>query len=344
MIDRLVLKNFRSYTDTTFDFSKKTNIIIGNNGVGKTNIIEAIHTLSTGTSFRVSDKDIIQYDKNQTKISGLIDGKKRDISIYQNKSKEITIQNSKYKRMNFNQTIPIVLFEPNFMQIISRGPDKRREYFDNLLSKIHQNYQPLLNKYKRIITQRNNLLKNSHFSQDEMFIWNIKTSEVGGQLADYRSNLVEEINKELSSIYTNLSDEKSKVNITYSTKNNIPNYSDSLLKSLEKDIHIDKITGFTSSGPHRDDYIFSLNNKDASISASRGENRTILLALKILETKLIEKAREISPILLLDDVFSELDIDRQTKLVDYLYQNQVIITTTTITPLMKGVDGKIIEL
>lgn len=344
MIDRIVLKNFRSYENAVFDFSKKTNIIIGKNGVGKTNILEAIYILSTSTSFRVSDKDTISYDKNQTKISGIIDGKKRDISLYKNKSKEITIQNTKYKRMSFNKTIPVVLFEPNFMQIVSRGPDKRREYFDNLLSKIHPNYQTLLNKYKRIISQRNNLLKKTHFSQDEMFIWNIKTSEIGGQLADYRSLLIDDINKQISSIYSNLSDKKSTINVFYSTKNNIKNYSDSLLKNLENSIHIDTITGFTSSGPHRDDFVFSLNNKDANISASRGENRTILLALKILETKLIETAREVPPILLLDDVFSELDIDRQTKLVDYLYENQVIITTTTITPLMKGVDGRIIEL
>lgn len=344
MINRISLKNFRSYNSATFDFTNKTNIIIGKNGVGKTNILEAINILATGSSFRVSDKDVIQYNKNQTKITGIFDGRNRELSIYDDKSKEFTIQNSKHKRINFSQTIPIVLFEPEFMQIVSKGPDKRREYFDNVLTKIHPTYQTILNKYKRSLSQRNNLLKSQSFSQDEMFVWNIKISELGGQIALLRLELLNEINQVIGKIYSDLSNKKSEIEISYITKNNQKNYTESLLKGLEKNITLDKITGFTSLGTHRDDFKFVINKKDANISASRGENRTILLALKIIETKLVEKARETSPILLLDDVFSELDTDRQGKLVDFLYDNQVIITTTTITPLMKGVSGVIIEL
>ncbi len=344
MISRISLKNFRSYTAATFEFSSKTNIIIGKNGVGKTNILEAINILATGHSFRVGDKDVIQYEKKQTKINGVFNDKSRELSIYDEKSKEFTIQNTKHKRINFSQTIPIVLFEPEFMQIVSKGPDKRREYFDNVLTKIHPTYQTILNKYKRSLSQRNNLLKSQSFSQDEMFVWNIKISELGGQIALLRLQLLNEINQIISEIYSDLADKKSEIEISYITKINQNNYSDSLLKGLEKNITLDKITGFTSLGTHRDDFKFVINNKDANISASRGENRTLLLALKIIETKLIEKARDTSPILLLDDVFSELDADRQAKLVDFLYEKQVIITTTTITPLMTGVDGKIIEL
>jgi len=236
------------------------------------------------------------------------------------------------------------LFEPEFMQIISKGPDKRREYFDNVLSKIHPAYQTLHNKYKRSLSQRNNLLKSQSFSQDEMFVWNIKISELGGQIAHLRLQLLNDINQLISGIYSDLADEESEIKISYITKNNPENYSDSLLKGLEKNINLDKMTGFTSLGIHRDDFNFSINKRDANTSASRGENRTLLLSLKIIETKLVEKARDYPPILLLDDVFSELDTERQTKLVDFLYEKQVIITTTTITPLMSGVDGKIIEL
>ncbi len=344
MISRIVLKNFRSYTSTTFDFSNKTNIIIGKNGIGKTNILEAIYIITTGNSFRAGDKDVIQYEKNQAKITAIFDDKNRELSVYNDKSKEFIIQNTKHKRINFLQTIPVVLFEPEFMQIISKGPDKRRDYFDNVLSKIHPSYQTLLNKYKRSLSQRNNLLKSQSFSQDEMFVWNIKISELGGQIALLRLQLLNDVNELLSDIYSDLADEKSEIKISYVTKSNPENYSDSLLKGLEKNINLDKVTGFTSLGIHRDDFNFTINKRDANVSASRGENRTLLLSLKIIETKLVEKARDYPPILLLDDVFSELDIDRQTKLVDFLYEKQVIITTTTITPLMKGVDGKIIEI
>ncbi len=344
MISQINLKNFRSYTSVTFEFSKKTNIILGKNGVGKTNILEAVNILATGYSFRANTKDTIQYDKNQAKIEGIFNDKKRSINLYSDKSKQYTIQNNTYKRINFSQTIPVVLFEPDFTQIISRGPDKRRDYFDEVLSKIHPTYQTTINKYKRSLSQRNQLLKNQSFSQDEMFVWNIKISELGGVIANYRIELLKDINKLLSNTYSELAGKKSTVEIKYLSKNNLKNYTDNLLKNLEKNINLDTLTGFTSLGPHRDDFYFTINEQDVSTSASRGESRTLLLALKIIETKLIEKARDQSPILLLDDVFSELDTDRQGKLVDFLYEKQVIITTTTITPLMKGVDGKIIEL
>lgn len=344
MINRISLKNFRSYSSATFDFTNKTNIIIGKNGVGKTNILEAINILATGSSFRSSDKDVIQYEKKQTKITGTFDEKNREVIIHEDKSKYFNIQNTKIKRISFAQKIPIVLFEPEFMQILSKGPDKRRDYFDTILSKIHPNYQAILNKYKRSLSQRNNLLKKQTFSKDEIFVWNIKISEIGGQIANFRMDLINEINKTISEIYSQIAGSESKIEINYITNINKQNYTDSLLKNLEKNIETDKLTGFTSFGTHRDDFYFSINNKDASTSASRGEGRTILLALKIIETKLVEQARGTPPILLLDDVFSELDTDRQGKLVDFLYNNQVIITTTTITPLMKGVSGEIIEL
>ena len=344
MISTLRMKYFRSHKNVSFNFSEKTNIILGKNGSGKTNIIEAILVLATGKSYRAKDTYLIQNTSDTSLIEGFFDGKKRTITINTTQPKKITINNNTFSRMSFNNTIPVVLFEPDFMQIIARGPDTRRDYFDTILSKTTPNYQTKINTYKRIITQRNNLLKRQTFSRDEMFVWNIKISELGGQIALHRIQLLQEINKLISEIYTNLADEKSDIEVLYVTKNNPENYSESLLKGLEKNIKLDQLTGFTSLGAHRDDFDFIINKKQASLSASRGENRTLLLALKIIETKLVEKAREIPPILLLDDVFSELDNDRQRKLVDFLYEKQVIITTTTITPLMKGVDGKIIEI
>lgn len=344
MISQITLKNFRSYKSSKFDFSDKTNIILGKNGAGKTNILEAILFLSSGKSYRANDIDLIRYGEKTAALEAEFDDKKRSVRFDTNKDKLFNINNTKYKRMQFNQTTPIVLFEPEFMQIISRGPDTRRDYFDSLLSRINPQHTTILNKYKRSLAQRNNLLKNRDFSNDEMFVWNIKVSELGGMIAVNRSKLIDEINKSISDVYSELASKKHKISVSYKSKIDIKNYTNSLLKGLEKNLAIDKEQGFTTLGPHRDDFEFIINKQNANTSASRGESRTILLSMKIIEAKLIKKAREKSPILLLDDVFSELDEERQGKLVEFFYDNQVIITTTTITPLMKGVSGNIIRI
>lgn len=344
MISSITLKNFRSYSSNTFVFSKNTNIILGKNGAGKTNILEAILFLSTGKSYRASDTDLVKYSTKTSFIEAEFDGIKRQVKFDIDKQKNYLINNSKFKRMSYSHTIPIVLFEPEFMQIIARGPDTRRDYFDSLLSRINPAYQTNLNKYKRALAQRNNLLKYGNFSNEEMFVWNIKLSELGGYIADKRADLITEMNKSISGIYSELASSKHEVKIQYISKVNQSNYTSNLLKSLEKNIAIDIDTGFTTIGPHRDDFSFSINKQGVGVSASRGETRTLLLAVKIIETRLIKNTRDKAPILLLDDVFSELDDSRQGKLIEFLYNNQVIITTTTITPLMKGVSGKIIRI
>lgn len=344
MISSITLKNFRSYSSNTFDFSEKTNIILGKNGAGKTNILEAILFLSVGKSYRASDSDLVKYNSQASVIEAEFDGRNRQVKFDTQKQKNYVINNSKFKRMSFAYTIPIVLFEPEFMQIISRGPDSRRDYFDSLLSRLNPTYQTNLNKYKRALAQRNNLLKTHNFSNEEMFVWNIKLSELGGYIAGMRADLIQDINKSIGDIYSELASSKHDVQIQYVSKVSQNNYTSNLLKGLEKNLAIDKETGFTTIGPHRDDFSFFINKQAASVSASRGETRTLLLAVKIIETRLIKIARDKAPILLLDDVFSELDDNRQGKLIEFLYDNQVIITTTTITPLMKGVSGKIIKI
>ncbi|MDO8336609.1 MAG: DNA replication and repair protein RecF [Candidatus Saccharibacteria bacterium] len=344
MISNIKLTNFRSYKSASFDFSEKTNIILGKNGAGKTNILEAILFLASGKSYRASDRDLIKYSENTASLIGKFDERERNVKFNIDKEKNYVINNSKYKRMQFTHTIPVVLFEPEFMQIIARGPDTRRDYFDSLLSRINPTFQTNLNKYKRSLAQRNNLLKSRNFSSEEMFVWNIKLSELGGIIVSNRLELIEKINQTISDMYSELASKKHQIKVEYISKINAQNYTNNLLKGLEKNLQLDKETGFTSLGPHRDDFEFVISGKSANISASRGENRTLLLAMKIIETKLIKHARDIAPILLLDDVFSELDEERQGKLIEFLYDNQVIITTTTITPLMKGVSGKIIEI
>ncbi len=348
MLSHLTIKQFRSHKEAQFDFSQKVNVLIGNNGAGKTNILEAILVLCLGKSYRASDQELMRYSSNSSRIEGIFSDRKRIIKLQKQPDgklqKTFVFQEKNFKRMSFQQTIPVVLFEPDFMQIIARGPEIRRDYFDTLIARLWPEYQTILNQYRRVLSQRNSLLKTTPFTPDQLFVWNVKLSELAGQLFNYRQKVLETINQYIGHIYSDLADTPHTVQIQYFSKIAADNYANNLLKKLEHSIDIDRERGFTSSGPHRDDYEFILNSKPAVLSASRGETRTLLLGLKIIESQLIEEARGHRPILLFDDVFSELDETRQTRLVEFFKKHQVMITTTTITPLIRGISGQIFDI
>jgi len=241
MISHIKLTNFRSYKSASFDFSEKTNIILGKNGSGKTNILEAILFLASGKSYRASDKDLINYTESTASIIGKFDERERSVKFNTEKEKNYLINNSKYKRIQFAQTVPVVLFEPEFMQIIARGPDTRRDYFDSLLSRINPIYQTNSNKYKRTLAQRNNLLKTRNFSNEEMFVWNIKLSELGGIIVSSRIELIEKINKSISKVYSELASKEHQIQIQYISKINTQNYTNNLLKGLENSLATEKM-------------------------------------------------------------------------------------------------------
>lgn len=178
------------------------------------------------------------------------------------------------------------------------------------------------------MSQRNALLKNPYHKDNELFVWNIRLSELGGKIFKERIQLVEKLNKEVSKLYKSMSNSRDKIELVYKTNINTANYETSLLKKLENETENERVKGFTSFGPHRDDLQIVINNKIAGEVASRGETRTILLALKMIETSIIENARQQKPLLLFDDVFSELDGSRRVSLVNTLKNYQTIITTT----------------
>lgn len=347
MLEHLSLVSYRSHEMFSTDISPQTNVIIGLNGIGKTNILEAILVAYTGKSYRANDTQLIHHDSEYSRIDIRHSDQVRKIYLKRNQNgkveKNFDIGKKKIKRLTFQHTLPVVLFEPEFMQIIAKGPDMRRDYFDGVLSRILPSYQTSLNTYKRLLAQRNSLLKQNP-TQDDLFVWDVRLSQSGALIAIKRAQLIDRINSVISDIYSQLSSRESVVKLKYISKQPIELYADKLLDSLQKNRHIDIERGFTTQGPHRDDIEFYLNGSEVSLSASRGETRTLLLSLKIFEIDLVKKVREQSPLLLLDDVFSELDEIRQVKLIEYFKDNQVIITTTNITPLMKGISGKIIEL
>jgi len=232
-------------------------------------------------------------------------------------------------RLSLDKTIPTVLFEPNHLQLIPRGPDFRRDYFDDILERTHAGYKTLSVNYRRALAQRNALLKQSpSYAKKQLFAWNIRLSELGAQIAQKRQQIVDDINKTIGKNYSKIANKRSKVELVYDSPFDMQSYSSRLLTKLEASSATDFDRGFTVYGPHREDFMFYLNKQPAQSVASRGEIRSLLIALKIFELGLLEKTRGSKPIFLLDDVFSELDGARRHHLVDHLKGHQTIITTT----------------
>jgi DNA replication and repair protein RecF len=328
MIDNLRLQNFRSYADASFEFYPGVNIVVGPNASGKTNLLEAVLVLARGSSYRARDAELVKFNKPWARLDGFFDRHTRAVKL-EPQAKTYVIDDKPYKRLSLEKTLPAVYFEPNHLQLMIRGPEQRRDYFDDLLERSRPAYKTLLNSYKRTLSQRNALLKHGRRqASQQLFVWNIRLSEQGSQIALARQNLVDEINKGLSKSYSAISHKKSQVKIKYDIQFPVENYASRLLHKLEAAVDADFERGFTAHGPHREDFIFYLNGQNAAQSASRGETRSLLLALKIYELDLIEKIRGQKPIFLLDDVFSELDGSRRRALVESLKGHQTIITTT----------------
>ncbi len=350
MISSIRLQNFRSYVDSSFEFEPKVNIIVGPNASGKTNLLEAVMLLSRGGSYRARDLEIVKFGKAWARLEGDFENNKRILKIRLEEdkaAKDFEIDNKPFKRLSLERTVPVVLFEPNHLQLMSRGPDQRRDYFDELLERSRAGFKTLSSAYRRTLAQRNALLKHGRTSANQqLFAWDVRLSELGSQIALARQDLIDDINGKLAKTYSDIAKKKSEVRIEYACQFSADNYASRLLSKLQSSVGHDLERGFTSSGPHREDFLFYLNGQTASISASRGEARSLLLALKIFELGLIEKSRSQKPIFLLDDVFSELDGARRRALVSSLKNNQTLITTTDAEAVLEYFSGthKIIAL
>jgi DNA replication and repair protein RecF len=333
MLTDLRLQNFRSFIDSSFEFTPGVNIIVGPNAIGKTNLIEAILMLARGSSYRAKDSELVRFDHTWARLDGHseISGLRTVKLVAQPTSnKTFEIDGKAFKQLSQERILAVVLFEPNHLQLFTGSPERRRDYLDNLLEQTVTGYGKIRRQYNRTLMQRNNLLKQAgNISQNQLFPWDIRLSQLAGQIIRERSKLVETINTELTSLYKNLSQTKTKVTATYDNCWSVEDYESQLIKKLETNLTTDKLRGFTSSGPHREDLLITFDGHPVQTIASRGEIRTAVLVLKIIELHIIQAARDDqAPILLLDDVFSELDGRRRRILTDYLDDYQTFITTT----------------
>ena len=330
MISDIRLQNFRSYQDQNFGFSSGVNVIVGPNGSGKTNLLEAIQVVSNGSSFRVDDTDLISFTKDWFRLDAEIDGVSRTLKYSTNpkQTKIYEISDKITKNLDYKDHIPLVLFEPNHLAMLHGTPDSRRDYLDAILEQTVSGYTAHKKQYKRVLSQRNALLKRGKVAPGEIFPWNLRLSELGSVIAKERNDLVKEINKTLPGLYMALSRGSKNVDIIYRLQFPVEVYESQFMFKLESSIVLDSLRGFTTAGPHREDFTVMFDGRTASDVASRGEIRTAVLALKIIELEILDKKRGVAPILLLDDVFSELDSKRRESLTDYLQKYQTFITTT----------------
>ena len=340
MITSIRLQNFRSYEDSSFEFEAGVNIIIGPNTSGKTNLLEALLLLCKGGSYRNKLEEVIRHNQPWARLDAFIaPDQKRVLKIEAGKTqpKSFEINDKLAKRLSFEQKIPTILFEPNQLQLLTTSPEQRRQFIDELLEQTDNEFASHKRAYMRIIAQRNNLLKRHPTNlKEQIFVWNLRMSEFAASIVKKRLELIEKLNRSITENYRQIAMGKDTVLLSYQTSCNTSNYATSLLKKLEDNLQQDLQRGFTNYGPHRDDINVELNDRNILATASRGEIRSLLLALKFEEVKLVEAARAEKPILLLDDVFGELDARRRKSLTEFLMDYQSFITTTDADVVQKN--------
>jgi DNA replication and repair protein RecF len=350
MISDLRLQQFRSYTDASFEFGQGVNIIVGPNGSGKTNLLEALLVLAHGSSYRVSDPELVQFSQEWFRLDAHYEPgdvtRTLKLQTLPKQTKTYEIDGKKYIRLTLQHTVPVVLFEPDHLGLLHGSPDDRRVYLDDILEQTTPGFTSFRRNYRRILAQRNALLKRPQQpTTQELFPWNLRLSELGATIARARSELCQALAMELTGIYSAISESKTVVTIAYQAKFPLASYESSLLGKLESHLTEDYARGFTTYGPHREDFVITFDTKPADEYASRGETRTALLALKIIELKLLEQVRGQTPLLLLDDVFSELDGARRRALTSFLQRYQTFLTTTDADVVVKHfTDSTIIPL
>jgi len=328
----LELKNFRSYKEYSLELSENVNIIVGPNASGKTNLLEALYVLSRGKSYRVADRDLVRFGQDWFRLSGSFEDKDRTLKFqvdeHGSTSKELNSDGKVHKRLTQKHLLPTTLFDPEHMRLLSGSPDGRRQFLDALLEQLDDTYSGPLRKYKRALAQRNRLLKTLGRDTDHIFVWDVKLAEHGSHIHNARLKLIKDLNKSSSEVYSELAGKKSQAVFEYASSISSSDYQSRLLKELHERQAVDLERGFTAVGPHRDDFSLVLNKHQAQTTASRGETRTAVLMAKVVELKLLEEHTGRRPLLLLDDVFSELDGSRRRALTEFLKPYQTVITTT----------------
>ncbi|MFH5881425.1 DNA replication/repair protein RecF [Liberiplasma polymorphum] len=339
IIKQLELSSFRIYNTLNLEFHPNLNIIIGDNAQGKTSILEAIHLLGLTKSHKLSkDEDIIQKGAEYAKISALCDFKDKKTQLNMVLSKGG--KKVKYNRIEMTKLsdyiglLNVVMFSPEDLDLIKGAPLERRRFLDLEIGQLSKNYINDLTHYRRLLKERNDVLKGISLKKFDHITLEVITDQLihyAEKIVTKRKTFIESLNNHLTETIPLISEEDPVVKIVYE-----PSIEKDFKKALEKKEPIDILTGSTSLGPHRDDYGFYYDDDVVKNFASQGQIRTIVLALKLAVTEMIFAKRGHYPIVLLDDVFSELDYKRQESIIYKLNKNaQIFITTTDLNQINK---------
>lgn len=344
-IREIRVSHVRSYELFSTQLDPGITLILGRNGTGKTTLLESVHLLLMGTSFRGRDRDMIAHDSTRADML-LIDGTSAErraslqLASDDKVKKSFRIDAKTTARLPTQYRRPVVLFEPDELRLLSSSPERRRQFFDRLLARLYPSYASTLHRYQRILLQRNELLKHredtpSSTWNDHLFIWDIKFAEAARQITEQRRDFILTSNQTLSNTYSRIAESDHTIHAVYHSPIPVDTYQQKLIDQLHHNRVSDSYRGYTTVGPHRDDFGIYIDSHLANETASRGEMRTIMLAYKLFEVELQNELTGHAPLILMDDVFSELDTRREQHLMHALSDYQTIITATDLRDELK---------
>ena len=352
-IEHLKLTNFRNYSSQEFKFNKNINIIIGSNGEGKTNILESIYVLSLTKTNRYGLEDnLIKFNEEIAKVEGIIRRddliQKQEIKITK-KKKQIFINNKEMRRIrDYISNFCVISFTPDDLEIVKGSPNVRRNMINIDISQLHNNYISYLNEFNQIIKIRNEYLKKMNLNGNSdiryLDVVNNNMIEKALKIYEYRYSFFNKINQILPKVFKKLSN-LDNLMIDYNASIDFKDFNVEKIRNtyeskLKKNFKIELMQGITLIGPHRDDFSFNLSGMDMKNFASQGQQRLAVIALKIAEIYLFKEEKKEYPVLLLDDIFSEIDSKKRNKIISFLLKDiQSIITTTDIN----DIDTKLVE-
>lgn len=341
IIKSIELNNFRNYENLNISFDKGTNILYGDNAQGKTNILEAAYMSGTTKSHKGSrDKEMIRFHQQEAHLRTVVlrNGKEYQIDMHlkEHRPKGIAINKVPIKKASeLFGILNMVFFSPEDLNIIKNGPAERRRFLDSELCQLDKIYLSDLTNYNKILNQRNKLLKDMVYRpdlSDTLPVWDMQLVESGKKIIKRRRQFIEELNEIVHDIHYRISGEREELLISYEPNIEDIFFEDQLSRAKGRDIKFCQ----TSVGPHRDDLLFSIKDVDIRKFGSQGQQRTSALSIKLSEIELVKKLIHDTPILLLDDVLSELDSNRQNYLLNNIYDTQTIITCTGLDEFVKN--------
>lgn len=345
LVRSVSVQGFRNLKDDTIILNDGINILCGDNAQGKTNILEAIYFCSMGRSHRIKqDSRLINFDSKEAHIRVFTEKEKLtdriDVHLRKDEKKGIAVNGIPIKRLNeLLGTFYTVIFSPEDLSLIKNAPSERRRFIDMELCQLSNVYYYDLQQYYKVLKQRNNLLKRlikEPSLKDTVFIWDNQLVDFGKRIIRERMDFCKKLEEFASENHRLITGGNEKLKIEYKPNCDIENFEEKLVSSLERDI----FTGSTNYGPHKDDMSFFVNGSDVRIFGSQGQQRTAALSMKLAEIDIIKSETGVTPVMLLDDVLSELDEKRQNFLLDMTSDIQSVITCTGIEDSIKKFTGK----